>query len=146
VSKEEYPYQKYPPFCQGAFYLFQLHIAKKFCQLFEMELQRNFVWMEDVFFTGALHLQTILYLGCKQLQEALKNCIFYQAVIRQSSGSCQAVVRQLSGSCQAVVRQLSGSCQAVVRQSSGSLHAVINQSSVISWAAYVIIVAHCTTS
>ena len=55
MSKEEYPYQKYPPFCQGAFYLFQLHTAKKFCQLFEMELQRNFVWMEDVFFTGALH-------------------------------------------------------------------------------------------
>ena len=85
MSKEEYPYQKYPPFCQGAFYLFQLHTAKKFCQLFEMELQRNFVWMEDVFFTGALHT----YLSyCIQAENSFRQP--YKTVFL--SGSCQVVV------------------------------------------------------
>ena len=36
--------------------MFQLHTAQKLCRLFELELQRNFVWMEDVFFTGRIHV------------------------------------------------------------------------------------------
>ena len=37
--------------------MFQLHTAQKLCHLFELELQRNFVWMEDVFFTGRIHVK-----------------------------------------------------------------------------------------
>ena len=52
VSKEEYPYKIYPPYCQGALYLFDIHTSEQLCHLFEMELHRNYVWIEDVFITG----------------------------------------------------------------------------------------------
>jgi len=54
VSKEEYPYKIYPPYCQGALYLFDIHTSEQLCHLFEMELHRNYVWIEDVFITGIL--------------------------------------------------------------------------------------------
>ena len=54
VSKEEYPYKIYPPYCQGALYLFDIHTSEQLCHLFEMELHRNYVWIEDVFITGYL--------------------------------------------------------------------------------------------
>ena len=41
--------------------MFQLHTAQKLCHLFELELQRNFVWMEDVFFTGRIHVTKLGY-------------------------------------------------------------------------------------
>ena len=52
VSKEEYPYKIYPPYCQGALYLFDINTAQSLCNLFEMELHRNYVWIEDVYITG----------------------------------------------------------------------------------------------
>ena len=83
--------------------MFQLHTAQKLCRLFELELQRNFVWMEDVFFTGALHLQTILYSGCKSALGNLKKTVFF---VGQSSSSCQAIFRRPSGSHQAVLGKI----------------------------------------
>ena len=52
MSLQEYPYRKYPDFCQGAFYLLHLKNVEKIHHLFEMEFYKNFVWMEDVFLTG----------------------------------------------------------------------------------------------
>ena len=49
---QEYPYPKYPDFCQGAFYLLHLSTVEKLYHLFEMEFHKNFIWMEDVFLTG----------------------------------------------------------------------------------------------
>ena len=49
---QEYPYPKYPDFCQGAFYLLHLYTAEKLYYLFQMEFHKNFIWMEDVFLTG----------------------------------------------------------------------------------------------
>ena len=44
----------------------------------------------------------------------------HQAVVMQSSDSCQVVVWQLSGSCCVVIRQLSMSHQEVIRKLPGS--------------------------
>ena len=52
VSIEEYPYSKYPDFCQGAFYLMQISTAEKLYDLFQTEFFKNFIWMEDVLLTG----------------------------------------------------------------------------------------------
>ena len=61
VSKEEYPYKIYPPYCQGALYLFDIHTSEQLCHLFEMELHRNYVWIEDVFITGNTYLLIFFY-------------------------------------------------------------------------------------
>ena len=52
MSIEEYPYSKYPDFCQGAFYLMQISTAEKLYDLFQTEFFKNFIWMEDVLLTG----------------------------------------------------------------------------------------------
>ena len=54
ISTKEYPYSKYPDFCQGAFYLFNLSTMEKLYDLFQTELHKNFIWMEDVFLTGII--------------------------------------------------------------------------------------------
>ena len=52
MSKDEYPYANYPPYCQGAFYLFHLTVSEKICTLFEEEYHKNYLWIEDVYLTG----------------------------------------------------------------------------------------------
>ena len=56
VPQDSYPYKFWPPYCQGPFYLFHIHVAKKLGQSFEAELNRNYVWPEDSFITGILPL------------------------------------------------------------------------------------------
>ena len=52
ISIAEYPYQKFPYYCEGAFYLFHIQTAEKLYKLFEKELYRNYIWIEDVYLTG----------------------------------------------------------------------------------------------
>ena len=51
---DEYPYSHYPTYCQGLFYLMDIHVISKLISLFEIEYGRNYVWIEDVFITGTL--------------------------------------------------------------------------------------------
>ena len=82
VSKEEYPYKIYPPYCQGALYLFDIHTSEQLCHLFEMELHRNYVWIEDVFITG--YLFTYFFYSCRYLISKL-NKSKYQCYICRTS-------------------------------------------------------------
>ena len=52
TSNRTYPYSLWPPYCQGAFYLFDTHVNAKLFDLFQAEYPHNFVWIEDVYLTG----------------------------------------------------------------------------------------------
>ena len=75
VSKEMYPYDYYPPFCMGAFYMFHISVVEKLFKLFEEEYHRNYLWIEDVYLTGKHELNIRLLIdtfrirrvGCEEL-------------------------------------------------------------------------------
>ena len=54
VSYDEYPYSLYPPYCQGALYLMNFQTLKTIYNLLEEEYHRNYIWVEDVLFTGTV--------------------------------------------------------------------------------------------
>ena len=56
VSYDEYPYSLYPPYCQGALYLMNFQTLKTIYNLLEEEYHRNYIWVEDVLFTGIVFM------------------------------------------------------------------------------------------
>ena len=54
VTNTEYPYNSYPPYCEGVFYLMSKKTMVRLIHLFEQEFHRNYIWIEDVFLTGIL--------------------------------------------------------------------------------------------
>ena len=52
VSYEQYPYPLLPPYCQGALYLMNFQTLKTIYDLLEEEYHRNYIWVEDILFTG----------------------------------------------------------------------------------------------
>ena len=51
VSREEYPGDKYPPWCEGFAYITKPHLVRK---LYDMSLQTQYYWIDDVYVTGIL--------------------------------------------------------------------------------------------
>ena len=78
MSIEEYPYSRYPDFCQGAFYLMQRSTAEKLYDLFQTEFFKNFIWMEDVLLTGrfvSILTNTIAQIDKKVISLQINNYI-----------------------------------------------------------------------
>ena len=51
VSREEYPGDKYPPWCEGFAYITKPQVVRK---LYDMSLQTRYYWIDDVYITGIL--------------------------------------------------------------------------------------------
>ena len=51
VSRDEYPGDKYPPWCEGFAYIVKPHLVKK---LYDMSLMTPYYWIDDVYVTGIL--------------------------------------------------------------------------------------------
>lgn len=49
VSESEYPYSKYPPYCEGFAYIMSNDVAKK---LYDASREVKFYWIDDVYVTG----------------------------------------------------------------------------------------------
>ena len=51
VSREEYPGDKYPPWCEGFAYITKPHLVRK---LYDLSLRTQYYWIDDVYVTGIL--------------------------------------------------------------------------------------------
>lgn len=49
VTEQEYPYSKYPPYCEGFAYIMSFDVSKT---LYETSSEVKFYWIDDVFVTG----------------------------------------------------------------------------------------------
>jgi beta-1,3-galactosyltransferase 1 len=54
VSESEYPYSKYPPYCEGFAYIMSNDVTKK---LYDASRYVKFYWVDDVYVTGFAALQ-----------------------------------------------------------------------------------------
>ena len=51
MTTEEYPFKKFPDYCEGFAYLMSLHTARK---LYDLTSKVPFFWVDDVYVTGFL--------------------------------------------------------------------------------------------
>ena len=58
VSEAQYPYRKYPPYCEGFAYVMSSDVTKK---LYEASTLVKLYWIDDVYVTGFLALKTGIY-------------------------------------------------------------------------------------
>lgn len=54
VTEHEYPYSKYPPYCEGFAYIMSFDVSKS---LYETSSEVKFYWIDDVFVTGFVALK-----------------------------------------------------------------------------------------